>query len=71
MLASGEKEPHGLESTPFDIARIEDMDVGGKVESETGTFTVLRYAKEYLLLETKGGVRKFASLRTLKAFLVG
>ena len=71
MLASDEKEPHNLESTPFDLARIEDMDVGDRVESETGTFTVLRYVAEYLLLETKGRARKFASLRTLKAFLVG
>lgn len=44
-----EENPHSLKPTDFDIIKLESMDVGERLESESGNWVVLRYEKEYIL----------------------
>lgn len=71
MFASDEKEPNSLEATQFDLLRIDDLEIGQKLDSETGTFSVVRYKNEWLLLELSGKTMEFKNLNTLKAYLIG
>lgn len=69
MFDTEENEPFGLECTAFDIIRIEAMEVGEKIDSETGLFSVLRYEKEYTLIEHNGDIKTFLELERLIDFL--
>lgn len=44
-----EDSPHTLKPTDFDIIRLESMDIGERLESESGNWVVLKYEKEYIL----------------------
>ena len=44
-----EESPHTLKPTDFDIIRLESMDIGERLEAESGNWVVLRYEKEYIL----------------------
>lgn len=71
MFASDEKEPNSFEATSFDLLRIEDLEVGQRLDSETGTFSVIKYVDEWLLLERSGKTISFKKMSLLKAYLIG
>lgn len=70
MLA-GEENPEKIFATNFDVIRLESLSANDALDSETGTWRALRYAKEWVILEQVGKFRmlEFKSLDDLKRFL--
>jgi hypothetical protein len=61
----------------YDLLRIEDLEIGGKVESESGDFTVFKYKDSYLvflkndqrLQKVKKEMLEFKTLKEVIRFL--
>lgn len=59
-----EENPHILKPTDFDIIRLESMELGDRLEAESGNWVVLKYEKEYVL--SSHMIKKLLSFRTLE-----
>ena len=71
MFATEEDEnSKSLKPTTFDIARLEDLEIGQKVEGEIGNWQVFRYKNDYTLICNKIKTpRIFKKLKDLINFL--
>jgi hypothetical protein len=59
------EDPINSESlSDFDKIRLTDLEVGDKLESETGNWTVYRYIDEYLFLSNKRKNNKFNKFKS-------
>ncbi|MEK6880268.1 MAG: hypothetical protein AABY22_11695 [Nanoarchaeota archaeon] len=49
MFAADEDDTNSTKLTDFDLARLEDLDVGESFEGEYGNFKILRYKNSYVV----------------------
>lgn len=75
MFAADEDSNESINPSKLDIARIESLEIGEKMEQEVGNFSIIRYDKSYVLLLSNPNIRgnhgyfEFTSLERLIQFL--
>lgn len=73
MFAADEENPDCIQCTSFDLARLDECEIGEEVASETGTWKACRDKNDWTFIENVGKFRimAFKNLISLKNYLIG
>lgn len=71
MFAADEENSDKIIATAFDLNRLEELNVNGRLESETGTWTAIKEQKDITFIENVSRMRifSFRNVNQLKEYL--